>query len=335
MSAGPGRRRTLLGLLCLALSAAACTEEDAIFDQVGTARIFIVHSGLVGQTIDPSSSPIQEARWDGVKATLTIGGTTVVLEDADNCIIRDTFLFALGTEGCSSGLVLDASGPQTIEVVLEFDKMTLYRAAPAPILMGGVMGDIDGDGILDNVDMMGMAYENLCRGGQTVDCDDNCGLIPNANQTDADTAAGLDTLCDTLDDNIALYGDDDLCGTADDEVGDFIGDACALAFNVRDSDGDMVEDFIDNCVAWPNMGQELGVGIGLIGMACEQQAVADMAAFPLTVSGAMLDRGRLHFLTADFGNALNCDFVLETCPALATPLFCVTQGAGADCGAGR
>ncbi len=144
VSLTPGLRRVLLGLLPLVLLSAACTEEDVIFDQVGTARIFFVDSRVGAQSIDPLSSPIQEARWKEIKATLTIGDTTGVLEGSDNCIFLILDLFpTFFSVGCSGGLVLDASGPQTINVDLEFSERRarsgLEHHGPCPVSIRAVL----------------------------------------------------------------------------------------------------------------------------------------------------------------------------------------------------
>ncbi len=101
---------------------------------------------------------------------------------------------------------------------------------------------------------------------------DNCPNLPNVDQTDLDTAEGLDGICGTADDNIPLYGPDMLCGTADDLTGSSgIGNACRLLEDTDDdgipdtpfdSDGDGVLDYdpasntLDNCPLTPNPGQE-------------------------------------------------------------------------------
>jgi hypothetical protein len=46
--------------------------------------------------------------------------------------------------------------------------------------------DADDDGIFDDGDGSGTRGDNPCTGGVTVNCDDNCPLIPNPNQEDAD-----------------------------------------------------------------------------------------------------------------------------------------------------
>ena len=54
--------------------------------------------------------------------------------------------------------------------------------------------DRDGDGILEDGDASGTAGDNPCTGGVTVNCDDNCPNVANANQADAD-ANGIGDAC--------------------------------------------------------------------------------------------------------------------------------------------
>jgi hypothetical protein len=74
--------------------------------------------------------------------------------------------------------------------------------------------DDDNDGILDDGDASGTVGDGKCVSGDTTDCDDNCVLVANATQADAD--------------------------------GDGVGDACE-AGAIPDSDGDGIVDSVDNC----------------------------------------------------------------------------------------
>lgn len=82
--------------------------------------------------------------------------------------------------------------------------------------------DTDNDGILDDGDNAGIAGDNFCTGGNTVNCDDNCWLTPNPDQTDTN-GNGVGDACDSnvcipteLSDNNCDGVDDDCNGTADD-----------------------------------------------------------------------------------------------------------------------
>jgi hypothetical protein len=123
--------------------------------------------------------------------------------------------------------------------------------------------DADGDGHCADVDICPDDYDPMQDDGDVDgvgDACDNCPGDPNPGQEDVETAAGLDTLCGTLDDNPALFGTDMTCGTIDDLVGDGMGDDCDAcpndAANDADGDGRCVD--VDNCPVDPNPTQDDG-----------------------------------------------------------------------------
>ena len=87
--------------------------------------------------------------------------------------------------------------------------------------------DLDGDGIPD------AAGDHFCSGGETVICNDNCFVLPNADQGDADND-GVGDLCDNC---LQIANSDQLDADSDET-----GDACD-----NDIDGDGIDNASDNC----------------------------------------------------------------------------------------
>ena len=103
--------------------------------------------------------------------------------------------------------------------------------------------------------------EGFCLSGSPIVCNDGnpctsdycvepAGTCDAYLSPDSETAVGTDSLCNTGDDNIALFGADGVCGTGDDTVGDGV---CSL---------------LDNCHAAYNPGQE-DSDLDRIGDACD------------------------------------------------------------------
>ncbi len=62
-------------------------------------------------------------------------------------------------------------------------------------------GDDDGDGVPDDGDGSGTIGDVPCTGGVTIDCDDNCQYVPNADQTDGNgngVGSACETVCDVV-----------------------------------------------------------------------------------------------------------------------------------------
>jgi len=70
--------------------------------------------------------------------------------------------------------------------------------------------DDDNDGILSDGDLSGIIGDDLCKDGNTVDCDDNCRFIQNLDQNDSDNDS-IGDVCDIDLDNDGLINQQDNC----------------------------------------------------------------------------------------------------------------------------
>ena len=285
----------------LLLLAPACTEHDEqLVDDVGVTRLLVTDTDLFSQSVSSPSNRIQVAEWDFDAATLDIDGALVDLFFGEPCSVTDTVFVSPISEGpCASGVVIESSDdPCNVALLLSVTAMQLRRAEPLDLSQ---TIDYDGDGVPNDGDMSGSAYDAPCGlGGLTADCDDNCPLVANADQAD-DNGDGVGNVCTVF----------DIFGSA-----------------LRDSDGDDVADSSDNCVWIFNPDQDDTMGVGSrgipdgIGDDCVEQvaqvygpsgdSMFDLVLGPTTL---LQDQFINTFLTVDFANrqALRCEWDAGTC----------------------
>ncbi len=114
--------------------------------------------------------------------------------------------------------------------------------------------DPDGDGIQADGDGSGLVGDTPCVLDETINCDDNCPGVANADQLDIDQD-GIGNVCDADGDNDGIPDATDNCPALQnpdqaDTDGDGIGDPCG-----SDVDTDGVANATDNCPAVANAEQ--------------------------------------------------------------------------------
>ncbi len=311
------RRSSCRAIVCLLPLLAACTTEndEQLVEHVGVTRLYLVDPSLLVQSVGapneggvPPDQRIQAARWEVSVALLSLDDILLdLLGGRGDCTFTDTVRVNPVVGGsCASGIVVESSGdPYTMGLALAVHDMQVARAEPLDL---SETVDFDGDFVPNDGDGSGSAFDAPCGlNGLTSNCDDNCPLVPNADQADGNQN-----------------------GT---------GDACTLSGS-RDSDADGTIDSSDNCIWIANADQADTGGLGGdaiadgIGDACTEQ-VAVVQPFVLDLDRTTLNQpdGSTTFVTVDFDSlrALDCDWRVGTCtldPAAVT--LCTGATSGCD-----
>ncbi len=96
----------------------------------------------------------------------------------------------------------DVAGTYTVSLKVRDSDNTIHTETKSDFIVA-ITADSDGDGILDDGDGSGSTTDNLCTGGNTVNCDDNCVSTPNADQADTDSN-GVGDVCEICEDPVKV-----------------------------------------------------------------------------------------------------------------------------------
>jgi len=273
-------RATAVAATLAVVVLAGCSEIDDPFERVGAMRVFPVDPGQRFPTLEESGVQAAEFRISRARAHFQnedvdlLGGT-------GTCPVVDTILTGpvFDTDlPCALGIVVgEARTPTPLTLDLELE-MDLHRVEP---LLLERNDDFDADGFPNFID--------------------NCPLIANPEQTDAD-ADGLGDACQTP--------------------------SATAGINLLDNDADGVADLIDNCDYFPNADQVdrspyPGAPYG-IGTACPEQVArlrqdgSTTLHFQLTIDDFVQDALAVSFITIDLDSrdAMTCDWALGYCDLL-------------------
>jgi hypothetical protein len=263
------------------------SSDPEVFSDIGLTRLVFVDPALTFPRVT-GDTQLQVVEWRLQAATVQLdGGVAHDLLGNESCVMTDIASISTLVQGaCSGGVVLESSAlPQLAQLELAFT-MEVRRAKPASL---SSEGDADRDGIADDGDASGSAFDEPCAPGASTGCDDNCPLVANADQADA--------------------------------IADGPGDACSV-LGVIDSDADGDIDSLDNCPAVFNPLQTTtkSININIIGDACRETARVHLEGnfqIQLTppVAALLQPTGRLRLLTVDFNHlrTLECDWPFGIC----------------------
>ena len=222
-------------------------------DTAGLEMVSVSNAGVQG--IVASDNPAISG--DGRYVVFDSDASNLVPQDTNGN--RDVFIHDR-TEGTVTQMSLGSAGASgdgdsTIPAISADGRYVCFISAAANLIFGDanaandifVVGplwsdDTDGDGILDDGDLSGVAGDCPCQAGQSRICDDNCRATANAGQADTDDD-GYGNQCDCDLNNDGLVGQADFIefranwgangGVADFNADDRVGQADFIIFRGR------------------------------------------------------------------------------------------------------
>lgn len=196
------RFRASLAALVSIFLIGGCTVDDPQVNDVGAVSLLVVNPLVVNQIIglsDPTAitaNLVQSSYWEVTRARLSVGDEPAVdlLQAGGLCEIGDNAFNISSLFGnCVNSIIFESAlETDNVQGLLELDFSLTMKRHPALIIP--VIGDYDGDGVLNGVD--------------------NCPIIDNSDQRDTG-AVGIGNACRTIDSFGQIARDSDEDGIAD------------------------------------------------------------------------------------------------------------------------
>lgn len=158
-----------------------CTDNSTFADKV----VCHTNSDEILDLMAPDYAIYSTALGGGFT---TMGGTSMAAPHAAGAAALLVEYNSLLTPDQIEGILIDTGH----EVTDTKNGLTFPRID----ILSALSGDTDYDGIKDDGDSSGITGDNPCTGGTTINCDDNCIDIPNADQADMDSD-GIGDVCET------------------------------------------------------------------------------------------------------------------------------------------